>query len=113
MKGIRFYVDIPGTEYEKGEHGFPRGKLPSGATRERLRVIADAGIPANCIALLTGAEHRCHDGTQEALSATFAHADSDTSLGSIDRGYLRKCRHIDEATARKLHPRLFARLDAA
>lgn len=111
MKGIRFYADIRGTEYEPGAFGFRRGRLPCDLTRERLRVLADANVPINCLALFTDPEHRCHDGTQEALVTTFAHAGSDVSLGNVDHDYLRGCRHIDEATARKLHPRLAARLD--
>lgn len=66
----------------------------------------------NCVALFLGKEHQCHDYSQEALSATFIHPNSDVSAGSVSREYLRGCRRIDEMLARKLHPRLFARLDS-
>lgn len=103
MKGIRFYADLA----DENCPPFLRR-----ATRKRLREYAINGGQLNCIAVLTGEEHRCYDGSQEALSATFFHPDSDTSLSSISRDYLRRCRHIDERTARKLHPRLAARLDS-
>ncbi len=113
MNGFRFYADLPGTEYDPEDSGFPRGRLPKRMTVERLAVLAEAGIKVNCIALLIGDAHRCHNYAQEALVATFGHPDSDTSLGSVDREYLRKCKRVPEKIARRLHPCLFTRLDAA
>lgn len=112
MNGFRFYADIPGTEYDPKESSFPRGRLPSDITVERLGILGDVGTHVNVIALLLGPEHCGHDGTQEALVSTFGYPNSDTSLSSVDRKYLRRCRRIPERVARNLHPRLFARLDA-
>lgn len=99
MNGYRFYADLP-------------EMFPLRTTRKQLEHAAAAGKQCNVIALFTDNEHRRYDGMFEGLVATFAHLNSDTSVGGIDRGYLRKCRHIGESLARKLHPRLFARLDA-
>ena len=118
MKGYRFYADLAGTESEPCAAG---GFYPDNIKRaygkrttvKQLREAASAGKQCNVVALLLGAEHQNQDYWQEALIATFAHFDSDTSLGSVSRDYLKGCRHIPESLARKLHPRLFARLDAA
>lgn len=80
--------------------------------RSRVGMPGDMGL-FNCVAVMTGHEHRCPDGSQEALSSVFDHADSDTNLGSVSRDYLAKrCVRIDADLARKLHPRLLARIDA-
>lgn len=100
MKGIRFYADLV-------------GMLPSRTTVKQLRERAKRGEHINCVALLLGDEHKCHDFSQEALVATFEHADSDTSFGAVSRDYLRQCRRIPESLARALHPRLAQRLDAS
>ena len=117
MKGFHFFADLPGTlkQPEQRDNRFA-DDVPVFAkrtTRKQLREAADRGERCNVAALLLGHEHQNHDYTQEALCATFGHADSDTSLGSVSRDYLRGCRRIDEALARKLHPRLFARLDSS
>lgn len=116
MNGIRFYADLPGTLQQPEQHDnrFADDKplLPLRTTIKQLRAHADAGGKLNVIALLLGDKHCCVDYSQEALSATFGHADSDTSLGSVSHEYLRDCRRIPESLARDLHPRLFARLDA-
>lgn len=116
MKGFRFYADLPGTvkQPEQPDNRFADDVpvLPKRTTIKQLRAHADKGEHLNVIALLLGPEHLCHDYTQEALTATFGHANSDTSLGTVDSGYLRNCRRIPEPLARKLHPRLFARLDS-
>ena len=104
MKGIHFYADPHGSEYDGN-------KPPSRLTRRDYRAFAAAGRHINCVAVLQGSEHRCPDFTQEALVATFGCNNSGVSMGSVSRGYLARCRRIDEATARKLHPQLAARLD--
>lgn len=108
MKGFRFYADLPGTLDDNDKPVFRKRTT----TVKQLREAAERGEQCNVIALLLGREHQRPNFTQEAISATFAHADSDTSLGSVSREYLRDCRRIPEALARKLHPRLFARLDS-
>ncbi len=51
-------------------------------------------------------------GTVECLSAVFFHPDSAVNLGAVSRSYLRdNCRRISEEKARKIHTRLFLRLD--
>lgn len=105
MKGYWFYADLPGTKKDD------KPILPPRTTIKQLRAHAGNGGLLNCIALLLGEEHRSHDGCQEAITSTFCHPDSDTSLGAVAHGYLRECRRIPEALARMLHPRLFARLD--
>lgn len=102
MNGFRFYADLTGTN----------PALPLRTPVRQLRLLGEAGQHVNCVALLIGDEHRNHDGTQEALAGTFSHPNSDVSLGSVRHDYLRRCRRIPESIARKLHPRLFARLDA-
>lgn len=100
MKGIRFYVELDG--------------LPKRTTRKQLRERAERGQITNVVAVLLGREHQFHNSrelNQEAFVSTFAAAGSDVSLGAVSREYLRGCRHIDELTARKLHPQLFRRLD--
>lgn len=118
MQGYRFYADLPGTEAEPvAANGFypdnVKVKFPKRTTVKQLAAAADRGEHCNVIALLLGREHLCPDYSQEALVATFWHADSDTSLGSVCHDYLRDCRRIPERVARKLHPILFARLDSA
>jgi|SRR5215472_9878616 len=117
MNGYRFYADLPGTlqQPEPYDNRFadPRPVLPLRTSIKKLKAFADGGGELNVVALLLGDEHRCSNGEQEALVATFGHANSDTSLGAVAHEYLRKCRRIPEKLARKLHPRLFARLDEA
>lgn len=117
MKGMRFYADLPGTLQRGSDAGLTEGRerrlLPPRSTVRDLREYAALTGALNVVALLLGKEHQNHDYTQEALVATFGFPDSDTSLGSVDHGYLRKCRRIPERLARALHPRLFSRLDKA
>jgi hypothetical protein len=116
MKGFHFFADLPGTLAQPEDYSGRYGDtpvFPKRTTRKQLREAAERGELCNVVALMLGDEHLCRsDYSQECLSATFGHADSDTSLGSVSRDYLKGCRRIPEALARKLHPRLFARLDA-
>jgi hypothetical protein len=119
MNGLRFYADLPNLDRENAPMSggpYPNqpclAKPPSRITVQDLREFGNKGSRLNVVALLLGDEHRCHDYSQEALAATFGYPDSDTSLGSVCREYLRRCRRIPEAVARKLHPQLFQRLDA-
>ena len=114
MKGFRFYADLPGTSAieDHSGRGFDKPAFPKRTTIKQLREAAERGERCNVIALMLGRVYQHHDYTQSALSATFAHADSDTSLGSVSLEYLRDCRRVPESLARQLHPRLFARLDS-
>lgn len=114
MRGYKFYADLAGTvvQPEQCDNRFA-DDVPLFAkrtTRKQLREAAERGERCNVVAVLEGEEHRCQDYSQEAIVSTFGHADSDVGLGAVSRDYLRKCRRIDEALARKLHPRLFAYL---
>lgn len=115
MNGFRFYADLPGTLVQPEPHdkrfADPAWVYPKRITVRQLKDATAQGKHCNVIALLLGREHRCADYSQECLSATFGHADSDTSFGSVGREYLQTCRRIPESLARQLHPRLFARLD--
>ena len=99
MKGIRFYADLQDKP------------LPQRTTVNNLRAYAANGGRLNCVAVLLGDEHRCADYSQEAFTATFDYEDSQVSLNSVSREYLRKCRRIPEALARQLHPLLAQTLD--
>lgn len=115
MKGFHFYADLPGTLKQPEDYSGRHGDVPvfpKRTTRKQLSEAAGRGEQCNVLAVFTGREHQCVDYSQECLSATFGHADSDTSMGSVNHDYLRGCRRIGETLARKLHPRLFARLDA-
>lgn len=114
MNGYRFYADLPGTHYSgvTGALKVSGDKWRPRTTVAQLTEYAAAGGLCNVIALLLGDEHKTLDGC-EALVSTFEYQDSDTSLSSVSREYLRKCRRIPESLARELHPRLFARIDAA
>lgn len=106
--GFHFYAEMP--EHRRSKSACREYKA---FTRATLREGAALGQLCNCVAVLTGDEHRCPDYSQEALSAVMGTCDSDTNLGSVSRDYLAKrCVRIDADLARKLHPRLLARIDA-
>lgn len=113
MNGIRFYADLAGTisREDWSGRGFEKSDFSKKTTRAQLVAAANIGKKCNVIAVFTGKEHRYGNGDQEALGATFAHPDSDVSVGAVAFEYLRGCRRISESLARRLHPRLFERLD--
>lgn len=89
MDGIRFYAEYPDAH----------------TRRQR-------GIASNVVAMLTGPEHRCSDGSQEALCAVFDWPNAPVNLSAVSFEYLRtRCKRISEAEARKIHPEMFKRLD--
>jgi hypothetical protein len=114
MKGFQFFAEMP-----EGWRSKSGCKTHAPFTRKTLKEWASRGVTCNVNAVFideeTGRKMRSGSpGTYEALVATFGHSDSDTSVGAVGWEYLdKRCVRIDEATARKLHPRLFARLDAA
>lgn len=86
MKGLRFYQEF--TDRRK--------RIPNG----------------NVIAVSTEREHRCPDGSMEAIGAVFYYANSPVATTAASNDYLRKqCKRIPETKARTIHPRLFERLD--
>ena len=117
MKGYKFYAEMPDNYKSKsgckshapftrryikgGSHGTPYSSSKQGK-----------GIYLNCVAVCFGREHTCHDGSQECFSSVFDYANSDVNAGSVSLDYLRKRTvRISETLARRLHPRLFERLD--
>lgn len=120
MKGYRFYADIPGTEWDLDTpHPIPgnltrKHTMPAKTNIARLREFADKGGKVNCIAFILGKEFACDhiaEGGQECFASIFAYPNSDVAVTGVSRFVLRRCRHISEPLARKLHPRLFERLD--
>lgn len=86
MRGFRFYL----------EHRTPADK------RKRAHM---GTVFALCL------EHMPH--ALEGGSAVFDRPNSPVCWGSASRDYLRHhCRRVSEATARAIHPRLFAYLEA-
>jgi hypothetical protein len=72
--------------------------------------------PANVIAVFTDQHNRNAynpaTGKFEGFGSVFGTPNSAVEVTAIDPGYLReRCKRIAEAQARKLHPRLFERLD--
>ena len=106
MDGIHFYADA----------GDGRAKSASkkhvAFTRANLRKWANDGVYCNVVALFTGDEHRCYNGSIEAIVAVTDCSNAPVASSSVSRDYLYKhCVRIDEALARRLHPLMFARLD--
>lgn len=106
MDGIHFYADA-GERRSKSA-----SKKHVAFTRANLRKWANEGVYCNVVALFTGREHQCHDGAQEALVGLTDCSNAAPASSAVSREYLRRhCVRIDEALARRLHPRMFARLD--
>lgn len=108
MKGVAFYAEMPDSWVSK-----KACKRHKAWTRKYIKEWAASGGQGTVVAVLLGPEHRTPEGDgQECLSSTFYFANSDVSMGAISFDILRdRTTRIDEATARKLHPRLFERLD--
>jgi len=65
----------------------------------------------NVIAVFDGTER---GGMVDAVASVYDRPNSPATGIGVDRGYLRsRCRRVDEARAREIHPRLFAFLYAA
>jgi hypothetical protein len=111
MKGYRFFAELPqGRTSKRGNAMF------NPWTRANIKAYAENGGLSNVVAIFTETPpyRSGQEIVREGLVATFAHNNSDTSVGSAAESYLRKrTTSIDEKTARRLHPKLFARLDEA
>lgn len=107
MKGLKFYLEYEskakkrkGTRKEPGDH----------AGNVVAVTVKDDG---------PGHGHSFPDWrfsgddiVADSFGAIFDQPNSDVASTSISRGYmLEKCKHISEAQAREIHPRLFAYLD--
>jgi hypothetical protein len=90
MNGIRFYLDFETPRRKRrGEH------------------------EGNVTAVFVGREHRCPDGSQEAIGAVYYWPNSAVASTAVSRSWLTVCaKRISEARAREIHPALFDRLDA-
>lgn len=112
MKGFTFHAEMP--EAMKSKHG---NHMFNPWTRATLRDMAEVGSHANVIAVFTDREHwRVERGglMKECISAIQDIKNSPVTYCAASDEYLRtRTTRIDEATARKLHPALFARLDEA
>lgn len=104
MNGLRFYADY-GTR-----------KLRDADTVAHRSTLATTPAPArNAIAVSLDKDGRPLVGNGsgiECLAATMFSPNSDVSVTVVSPEYLRDCcRRIGETEARRIHPRLFERLD--
>lgn len=96
MKGIKFYIEYPNsTEKRK-------------ATRKRL-----GNHSGNVIAVLdNGIYFSGGEAVEDSIAAVYAWPNSPAAGTGVSLGYLReRCKRINEATARSIHPELFKYLD--
>lgn len=110
MLGYRFYAEMP--EARKSKSASKAFPVPH--TRAGIKRAVAAGNRFNVCAVLQPAEvyHGASGATLEAIAAVFDHDNSGVCLTGVSPQWLReRTTHIDEATARKSHPALFARLD--
>ena len=112
MNGFRFFVEMPEARKSKSaSKAYPHQPW----TRATMRRYAEQGKRLNVCAVFTDPRHSF--GSRgvpmvECISAVYDHENSDVTMTAASRDYLStRCVSIDEATARKLHPALFRRLD--
>lgn len=100
MNGYRFFADLPGT-----------ASLPALGPKpvSQLKFFGETGQHVNCIALVVNDNGRT---TSRAMGATHTEPNSDTAFDRVAAEYIGRCVRIPETIARKLHPKLFERLDA-
>lgn len=102
MKGLRFYAE------------YPEGVSKRRPTSEAVNVIA-LMIPEDGSSEWYS-RPSCEPGESmilgECLAAVFDHPNSDVAGTVVARDYLNKrAKRVPERVARKIHPRLFERLD--
>lgn len=96
MKGFRFFLEYA-----------------SAAEKRKGTVKAVGPHIGTVIALELGPEFQ-RGRTWDCVASVYDRANSPVATSSVERAYLsEKCRRIPEATAREIHPQLFACLDAA
>lgn len=113
MKDFQFHAEMPEERKSKSaSKAYPHQPW----TRATLKRYAAEGRHVNVAAVATDRAQWYHDGRnlmKECISAVFDHPNSPVAGSAASRGYLdSRTVRIDEATARKLHPALFACLDA-
>lgn len=95
MKGYHFFLEYPSsTEAKK-------------ATRKNLGEKHQGNVLALIVPLQYDANYH-----MDCVCATFFYPNSTVMYGSCSREYLKQCKRISEAQARKIHPELFKRLDS-
>lgn len=117
MKNYRFYAEMD------EERGSKLASMRWGAfTRSWLNWFANENGYVNCVAIPLDEKgdplwqqpgmsmHR--SDFMDAIAAVNDRSNAPVESFSVERGYLRKrCVRIDEALARRLHPRLFSYLE--
>jgi hypothetical protein len=110
MRDITFYAEMPDSWASKAAC-----KSHVAFTRFTLNHWAATGKHNNCLAVW-GKPYLTQGPipVNECLSAVLYTSNSDVNVGAVSREHLQKrCVRISEELARKLHPKLAARLDAA
>jgi hypothetical protein len=113
MKDFHFYAEMPeGRKSKSASKAYPFQPW----TRATLKRYAAEGRHVNvCAVLVSDSAYLSAQGDvmREAISALLDQPNSPVCGSSASRGYLdKRTVRIDEATARLLHPALFAYLDA-
>ena len=112
MKGFSFHAEMP---RERGSKAASKRYPHAPWTRATLKAMAERGERCNVSAVFTDRAHWRVDRDhiiKEAISAVLYSPNSPVSGTEVSDEWLRRRTvRIDEATARKLHPTLFAVLD--
>ena len=107
MQGIRFYAELPG--YRGSKSATRRHRA---FTRSHLDNAAETGGHYNCLAIFAS-NGRNLAGDWEGYAPANDRTRSQVEHAGVTPDYLRsRCVRICEATARKLHPELFSKLEA-
>lgn len=105
MKGYRFYAAYSSKLHRRMD-----------TTPRHVRKVGPTPNPAaNAIAVFLDDDGRelFNGESYDCFAGIFDHPDSDVATSGVSPEYLReRCRRISEQEARRIHPRLFQRLDA-
>ena len=107
MKGYRFYADYSSKAHKRADtaprHVRRDGPTPKPAANVIAVFLDDDGMESSCI--FNGNGYGCFAGISDAPN-------SYVLTSGVSPEYLReRCRRISESEARRIHPRLFQRLD--
>jgi hypothetical protein len=107
MKGYKFYAEMP--PKRAGKHAT---RHRSAFTRESLRELAASGGRCSVIAVQIPKVWSTA-GHLEGFGGDSGQGNDPVAGLLTSQGYLQKrCVNVDEATARRLHPRLFGYLES-
>jgi hypothetical protein len=111
VNGFQFHAEMPAERKSKSaSKAYPFQPW----TRATLKAMAERGEHVNVCAVYGESYLSGRDVMRESISSLFEHANSVCCGSSASRDYLAsRTVRIDELTARKLHPNLFAYLDSA